>query len=285
MHHKGYDVWVTCDGEQLPEYQTKVEGDQGKNVACYIPSESGKNFVIHWRDGVGRDWLTLTFKLDGSTLGHSSLCVAGQSGKRAGVLTSADIEQPFEFANLHTTDDDSLLTGLSNNNELGTIEVSVRRVRSEYTLVPYYPGGFNPVGSVHERSKKAGAHSVSLGKGTKISGQPCQYLERHAAVDPLEGYVAVFVFRYRPRALLQAQGIIPSSPSASYSQAGSSQAVKKEKKRVNSSADGPAAKRPKVEPGAEKVDLGVIDISDDDENLDVLQVSHAIHVCLRTMTE
>ena len=42
MHHKGYDVWVTCDGEQLPEYQTKVEGDQGKNVACYIPSESGK---------------------------------------------------------------------------------------------------------------------------------------------------------------------------------------------------------------------------------------------------
>ena len=62
-----------------------------------------QNFVIHWRDGVGRDWLTLTFKLDGSTLGHSSLCVAGQSGQRAGVLTSADIEQPFEFADLHTT--------------------------------------------------------------------------------------------------------------------------------------------------------------------------------------
>ena len=109
------------------------------------------------------------------------------------------------------------MTGLSNNNDLGTIEVSVRRVCSEYTLVPYYPGGFNPVGSVHERSKKAGAHSVSyvpiihfrqaqlkytnlsLGKGTRISGQPHEYLESRAAVDPHEGYVAVFVFRYRPK--------------------------------------------------------------------------------------
>ena len=58
--------------------------------------------------------------------------------------------------------------------------------------------------------------------------------------------------------------------------------MKKEKKRVNSSPEGQAAKRPKVEPGTGKVDLGVIDISDDDENLDVLQVSYAKLTCLPT---
>ena len=41
MHLNGYEVWITCDGEPLPEYQAQVEGD-GKTVACFIPSESGK---------------------------------------------------------------------------------------------------------------------------------------------------------------------------------------------------------------------------------------------------
>ncbi len=36
------------------------------------------------------------------------------------------------------------------------------------------------------------------------------------------------------------------------------------------------AKLPKVEPGAAKVDLGVIDISDDDEDADVLQVNSIV---------
>lgn len=45
MRHRGYEVWVTSDGEPLAEYQSKVEGEDGKNMACFTPSESGKASV------------------------------------------------------------------------------------------------------------------------------------------------------------------------------------------------------------------------------------------------
>ena len=42
MQLKGYEVQVTCDNTPLPEYNVQLEGDDGKTVACYIPSECGK---------------------------------------------------------------------------------------------------------------------------------------------------------------------------------------------------------------------------------------------------
>lgn len=43
MLHRGYDVWISdADDCRIPEYNMEVEGADGKTVACYIPSESGK---------------------------------------------------------------------------------------------------------------------------------------------------------------------------------------------------------------------------------------------------
>ena len=42
MFHKGYEAWITCEGEHLPEYGATPEGNDGKTFACFIPSESGK---------------------------------------------------------------------------------------------------------------------------------------------------------------------------------------------------------------------------------------------------
>ena len=42
MHHKNYDVWISCDDEPLPEFSIQAEGDDGKTLACFIPSERGK---------------------------------------------------------------------------------------------------------------------------------------------------------------------------------------------------------------------------------------------------
>ena len=82
-----------------------------------------------------------------------------------------------------------------------------------------------------------------------------------------------------PQALLQAQGIMPAS--VPQPQASPARAIKPEKRRANASGDASSrpAKRPKAEPGtsAAKVDLGVINISDDDDDdgddLGALQVS------------
>ena len=94
-------------------------------------------------------------------------------------MTGADIEQPFQFADLRTSgawlycavriypysrqyaDDDSLLDSVSSNADLGTIQVSVRRVHEHYTVIPFTPATFNAVETVHERSKKAGAHNIA----------------------------------------------------------------------------------------------------------------------------
>ena len=42
MFHKGYEAWITCEWENLPEYGATPEGNDGKTFACFIPSESGK---------------------------------------------------------------------------------------------------------------------------------------------------------------------------------------------------------------------------------------------------
>ncbi|RPD77297.1 hypothetical protein L226DRAFT_559352 [Lentinus tigrinus ALCF2SS1-7] len=262
MQLKGYEVWITCDGEPLPEYQTQVEGDD-KTIACFIPSESGKEFVIHWRDNVKTTWLKYTFKLDGRSLSHAQASSAGVTGKVAGVLTGPDIEQPFQFADLRTSDDDALLNNMFSNADLGTIQVSVCRVHEHFTVVPFTPATFSAVGTVHERSKKAGAHNVTLGKGSRVADHPHRYLCHREPIDLSEGYVATFLFRYRPRALLQAQGVMPPSPVP----------MKEEPRtrRASDSVDDRPAKRPKTEPGTAIEDLGVIELSDDEDDLNVLQ--------------
>lgn len=36
------EVWISCEDKPLPEYGTQMEGDSGKHISCFIPSEAGK---------------------------------------------------------------------------------------------------------------------------------------------------------------------------------------------------------------------------------------------------
>lgn len=40
LRHKGYGVYITCDGQPLAEYNFQVEDPL--TVSCYVPSEKGK---------------------------------------------------------------------------------------------------------------------------------------------------------------------------------------------------------------------------------------------------
>ncbi len=46
MIHRGFDVAVYCDGQQLPEFQLRMRNDR-KTIDCYIPSEEGKVSVTN----------------------------------------------------------------------------------------------------------------------------------------------------------------------------------------------------------------------------------------------
>ncbi len=57
-------------------------------------------------------------------------------------------------------DDDELLNRLSNHADVGSIEVGITRVYEEGRPASVTIETFSGMGAVHERSKKAGAHSV-----------------------------------------------------------------------------------------------------------------------------
>ena len=56
--------------------------------------------------------------------------------------------------------DDALLSELSNNADVGAIEVNVKRVFAEGRPVSATAESFKSVGAMHERSKKAGADAI-----------------------------------------------------------------------------------------------------------------------------
>lgn len=163
-------------------------------------------------------------------------CKPGENGKREGLRTTARTMQPFKFAGLHTHDNDDLLTSQSILENIGVIRVDVYRIlpilETDYRN-EFRPSVMTEVGPIHERSKKAGSHCVSLGD-TKVCS-PRRTLHTRL-LDPQAGPFATFIFRYRPLALLQANGIAlngpPPVPSSSLRKRRSEVDAKPEPKRA-----------------------------------------------------
>ncbi|KAI0828670.1 hypothetical protein BC628DRAFT_1417659 [Trametes gibbosa] len=239
MLHKGYEVWVSdAESRRIPEYKMEMEGTNGRTVACYIPSESGKvsprailriyaprregsrpkqvkklkslppqRFVINWKDHNGENHTSFKCYLDGKAAGATA-SRPNSCGSRIGARLTSDSYSSYQFADLRTTDDETALwaADATSLEKVGTIEVDVVRIHAQYIPVPFQPCKFDDVGAVHERSKKLGAHCATLGARVK-SRQASMCTSR--PLYPHEGTYATFVFRYRPSALLQAQGIMP----------------------------------------------------------------------------
>ncbi|KAI0327537.1 hypothetical protein GY45DRAFT_1308407 [Cubamyces sp. BRFM 1775] len=258
MLHRGYDIWIADEeGRRMPEYKMEAEGSSGKTVACYIPSESGKRFDIHWKDYNGLHTARIRMVVDGALI-VGNICRPNDKGHRHGVRTeTADIYHPFHFAALRTTDDDSALLDnhAQNLEKLGTIEVSVTRVHPDLPQAAFRPQAYRGVGAVHERSKKLGAHCVTLGEGIKVGKNRARF--HSTPLDPREGPFATFIFRYRPTALLQAQGIMP--PPAP--EAGPNSPTRR---RSNIKNKGQSGKKSQV-----KSETDVIELSDDEDFTDV----------------
>jgi len=124
-----------------------------------------------------------------------------------GFLTSVDEVRLFRFQNILITDDDNI--DLQHHQDLGCVEVRIRRTFPG-RKPSYFKGSTHSMSSapsIHERSKKLGAHCVGLGAAVPVDIQfaTCEYYDQEPHVK--------FRFYYRKRDFLQAQGIIPT-PSA-----------------------------------------------------------------------
>ncbi|KAI0732758.1 hypothetical protein C8Q72DRAFT_882111 [Fomitopsis betulina] len=210
MFFKDWETSVYCDGDMIDEYDFRIVDDE--TVSCYIPSEAGKNFAVKWRSDL-RMPASAQCYMDGHYMGNSTV-EPGRSGARNGIRTDACYKQYFQFASLATTDDDDAADPEDPSiNSIGVIEVRVYRVR--FSHEPYRldrhprPRGVADRTAVHERSKKAGSHCVKLG-----DGKWCEPLggtdpgPRRVYIDGIQHPYIRFIFRYQPRAMLQAHGII-----------------------------------------------------------------------------
>ncbi|KAI0721089.1 hypothetical protein C8T65DRAFT_724733 [Cerioporus squamosus] len=207
--HRGYGAYISCDGEELDAYKIQMEND--KVISCYVASEAGKEFRVHWIDSKPPSHLSVEVRTDGrrmATLSHTKQTSKTSNG---GFRVAIDAHCPYQFAPMTTTDDDTLPSAYSE--ELGTIEVRLRRVR-DFMPVPYVPKNQTRPGParIHERNRKGTgpSHCVSLGKTKEVKAKST--ILRPLLIDD-KPYVT-FRFFYRPKEYLEEKNIVPSSSSS-----------------------------------------------------------------------
>ncbi|OBZ75809.1 hypothetical protein A0H81_04301 [Grifola frondosa] len=206
----GYSVYISCDGKEIE--QCDVREDDAKTVSCWIPSEAGKEFEIYFGTEL-KSTMMVDIAMDGRKM--ISLAYHEQRwGKSPGCYITSTTFRPYIFSNITLTDDDGIAVPTAGDKQaLGLIEVALRRTYG-FTRQAFIQSKIpDNIGPIHERSKKGGTHCVSLGDA-KPAAAIVTCIPSHVDTEPF----ATFRFRYRPRELLQATGIIPlpvkpSSPS------------------------------------------------------------------------
>ncbi|KAH9935640.1 uncharacterized protein B0H18DRAFT_976636 [Fomitopsis serialis] len=210
MRHRECEIRITCDGQELDEYDVQVNGNV---VECYVLSESGKVFEIMCSNTSSTQISTST-AVDGRVFPRRKALRAGRKDETLNYVVDVDNMKPLMFSDISITvtdDDNASKEPSSSANNLGLIQISVVRSTLHRT-VPWTPlrnAEVQNFGAFHERTKKVGVHCVSLGARTSIP-EPQTTLRQVVHIDDLSAPYIVFKFQYRPRALLQAQGIVQS---------------------------------------------------------------------------
>jgi len=192
------------DDVALEEYDVD---QRGNTYSCWIASQAGKNFVIRCKAEPLLESIALNVYTDGaiatSPIFQASL--AAREHSIQGCPISADTVRPFAFSKVSLTDDETIAAAEQQLTNLGTIEIKIFRVAvleisnfvSKELKLPN-----NSV--IHERSKKMSMHHVTLQE--TVAG-PTTKSATTILLD--NAPFATFIFRYRPKEFLRAQGIIP----------------------------------------------------------------------------
>ncbi|KIJ22528.1 hypothetical protein M422DRAFT_57167, partial [Sphaerobolus stellatus SS14] len=191
-------------------------------VSCWIPSKVGKQFIVNIDHDTTIDrgtWWRAVLTADG----HAAINRQGiQVPLESPVLmsgyrdTGGRSERPFVFTAITLTDEEVFDNSI-NLNALGTLNISVQRVQvlniKPVPCVPVgylldsIPRGLSATSRVHEATKKAGCHRVSLGEVKELR-HPIKW---RGNTRPMDNQPTIrFKFHYRSEDILRAQGLISS---------------------------------------------------------------------------
>jgi hypothetical protein len=101
LTHRGFSAWIMSDNRPLPEYLVAVD-DKTHRVQCWIPSNPGSQFSVHWKDHTGEVVSCAFIILDGLVVPGRFLH-GGTEASRRGVRTGPTTERPFIFTQVTDT--------------------------------------------------------------------------------------------------------------------------------------------------------------------------------------
>ncbi|KAJ7091959.1 hypothetical protein B0H15DRAFT_182071 [Mycena belliarum] len=216
---KDFCAWIAIDGVEVPEYGPE-SSETGQEYSCWIPSEVGKTFTVHWTNLSAPGLTGGGVQVDGHKCGFEAMASETRpiSAFMDGIAETSTKTRPFVFAPLQLTgrfhftadnqlticqDDDAYLESASHPN-LGLIKLEIWRVdiggggMAQSVAIPSSQ-------KVHERSKKGMNQQITFGAAVEHA-QVQNAQIRRIGHSPLVS----FSFRYRSLDLLQANGIAPA---------------------------------------------------------------------------
>ncbi|OBZ75419.1 hypothetical protein A0H81_04291 [Grifola frondosa] len=178
--HRGFSAWITCEDRPIAEYEAVLDAKSNK-VSCWIPSQTEKPFVVHWRDH-GSNLDTATYiHLDGYRVPGQFLYGEGEELRR-GVRVGNGTERPL-FS---------------------------RRSKVKKILLVYKPNKPLTPPNLIRGHRQAGDVCVRFGveRPSPPQKKTTWKIEPYEKDNP--GVYVSFVFRYRSREWLVSQGIMSS---------------------------------------------------------------------------
>ncbi|KIK57678.1 hypothetical protein GYMLUDRAFT_228676 [Collybiopsis luxurians FD-317 M1] len=213
LTHRGFSAWIVVDGLPVPEYLTAVN-NKSNQVSCWIPGEEGKTFSVHWSDAGGKVDTCSFITLDGVVVPGRFLLGSGAT-YRSGVRTSKSTEAPFVFKS--TQENPSIIQGSPSSSsklEAGMITLKIKRVTR---TAPRPANPYQDLSKLSQSQQQFGELYAGFGAESKSYEQsPFTWAihphdENSSNSKKIATYVS-FVFRYRTREFLQAQGIMDTEP-------------------------------------------------------------------------
>ncbi|KAG1782622.1 hypothetical protein EV702DRAFT_1065671 [Suillus placidus] len=198
LTHRGFSACIVSEGKPVPEYLVAVVAEKPNTISCWIPSQVGKTFSVHWRDEGTKMHSCAFITLDGFVVPGRFLFGEGETC-RNGVRSGPQTERPFMFAQRPSSD----ASGQSMK-DAGSIMLKIRFVKLDGSKAA------NPLQNIPDLNSQShpGDHCIGYGQEKNTYTQsPMTWKVKSSDQDDKRSHVT-FLFRYRSPEWLMAQGII-----------------------------------------------------------------------------
>ncbi|KAJ3977041.1 hypothetical protein EV361DRAFT_944706 [Lentinula raphanica] len=200
-----FGAWISVDGDRhLEEYGVATD-TKDRTVICYIASEEGRSFQVHWYDNSFESPTRGRVYIDGRSMGGKIIHekTINHSAVKKGFRTDAKTRMPFVFSKLKLVDREDTV-GTSSAERPGEINLIIIRVKPQNTRTYEQSNLVPETLEFNEKDVKGAVHNTTFGEPI-VETTPVLHHEAEPYGEP----IARFCFRYLPLDILRAKDLVP----------------------------------------------------------------------------